>query len=186
MLPGDGSRVASLDNNGKNKNWSSPAGYEITGQAGVIEDVSGTDDSIDYSQPSKYSVSTSILRPFTAIDFPSGSYNYLNLWDATLDYTDTTLPQSGLDKVPDKTVYDPSPPGFSVPRRNYWTGFRIKNSYGNYARVLTIKGDSGWDCGRFFMCNETDEIGIFIPANFAYSRSFGEDRNPKEAGRAQC
>ena len=136
-----------------NKVWSSPGGYEISGEPGVTEAASGAGDKINYS--SSFTASASIRQPYIMFSHRPGIHN---LWDATRTDADTT-PNSftALNKIPVKTVYDPCPPGFCVPRREIWR--KVGSRY-----FVSYKGNNGWDEGLYMRCNDTDETEIFYPA----------------------
>ncbi len=127
----------------------------------------------------------------------SGNAHYYNLWDATqtvhsgnslpngnsgyeLDgnnYTDRKLPtaihaNAGADKAVVKTVYDPCPPGYCVPRRNAFTGFLRTNhvttgvpgTTGTYGTWTTGSWNRGWN----FRTQQTNNTpNIFFPADGA-------------------
>ena len=107
----------------------------------------GTDSWHIVKRSSATTLGYSIQHPFT---FVTGSGNattygvakdwmwerdnkahYFNLWDATQtrsgETSENTLPTArrggAADKATVKTVYDPCPPGFCIPRRNAYSGF---------------------------------------------------------------
>ena len=88
------------------------------------------------------SVAQTIKAPTTFNKYETSNYNWLNVtyfynyWDA--DCTNT----GSSDKVVNKTIYDPSPVGFSIPCGNTFLGFSTSNG-GTY--------DSGytWDNNYF-------------------------------------
>ena len=108
---------------------------------------------------SGYKYYNSISRP----DYPNfssylyGSYatTQYNMWDATqASYT---------DKKVVKTVYDPCPPGFSVPRGDSFTGFTT--SGGNTNNSTYINKTGNFEYGWWMYRNYTDKsLTFFWPA----------------------
>ena len=114
----------------ENKDSYSPAGYDITdgNRAIQFEEVSGSNDG---------NVSYGIQNPYVQYQ-RGGNYGWVsgqnrNLWDMTEtsgngQSYDTGVFVQSKDKKVVKTIYDPCPPGFSVP--NY-SAFTIFTSTGN-------------------------------------------------------
>ena len=65
---------------------------------------------------------------------------YLNLWSTDNDRTDNN------DEVVIKSVYDPSPVGYSLPASNAFTGFTTTGGHTNNPAEYNVKGsfDKGW------------------------------------------
>ena len=65
---------------------------------------------------------------------------YYNLWSTD---NDKTVPN---DEVVIKSVYDPSPVGYSLPASNAFTGFTTTGNYTNNPVEWNVKGnfDKGW------------------------------------------
>ena len=109
-------------------------------------------------------------------DRTNGSAHYYNLWDATQTVhsgnSTSTLPTAtnganGADKNTVKTVYDPCPPGFCVPRRNAYSGFLSSSgassaSGGNPPPGSYAKGafNAGY---TFYTQNTNSGATIFFP-----------------------
>ena len=88
---------------------------------------------------------------------------YLNLWSTDNERTD------GNDEVVIKSVYDPSPVGYSLPASNAFTGFTTTGGNTNNPVELNVKGD--FDKGRYFYTKPNKQGNIFwFPA--CGSRSF--------------
>ena len=83
----------------------------------------------------------------------SNLQNFYNIWDATQTET-------GMDKVVVKTIYDPSPAGMCVPRKNAFTGFTVdgikRSSSLTYCNVI-----GGYNNGWTFKKKNTDINGSF-------------------------
>ncbi len=153
FLPGDG--IQRQETNG-NKAWSSPAGYEISGDTGVTEAAAGTTTSIKMAKESSdYSIPYSIEFPYIRRRGYSTRTHY-NLWDATRTYADTKVTPTDVDRIPVKTIYDPSPAGFCVPRRDFFD-WQVSN-------IISDKGNAGWDCGWWVKCSPTDQKEYFYHA----------------------
>ncbi len=152
-----------------NRSSSSPAGYTITsGQTGVLQNNhSGTLESLYRS------FTREPYRMFRNDDLIGA----LNAWDA-----DNT--QYAADSPVIKTVYDPCPPGFTVPRFRAFTGFTSDGTnatsqadiYGDY-----VEATSGYPAGwRFTTSGTQSNKTVFFPMsgmrNYAGGRivSIGE------------
>ena len=83
---------------------------------------------------------------------------YYNLWSTDNDKTDAN------DDVVIKSVYDPSPVGYSLPAANAFTGFTTTgNNTGNRAEY-NVKG--GFDKGWHFYCKPNKQGStVFFPAS---------------------
>ena len=90
------------------------------------------------TKPYTVSFSASALRNSAGTTY-STMYNN---WDATA--TSTTA------KDPVKTVYDPCPPGFSVPRRDAFSYFSTTNKVGNFSNGFYFKKNSSDTSGSFW------------------------------------
>ncbi len=62
-----------------------------------------------------------------------------------------------------KSIYDPCPPGYTVPARDVWTGFNPSGKSVTTAQIVGNFG-SGAAAGFYFKANSADKTGIFFPA----------------------
>ena len=161
LLPSNGD----IPTNNKNKECSSPAGYTIVKSQKAInatyEDIDILDLAVEWIQYPYMMKSGSSSYPLTA--------KRNNLWHAT-----NTQESPTTGAVPVKTIYDPCPPGFSVPRMDFSTGFtktgqmKRGNPYTSDwdgINLITSKGENGWDGkGYWFKKNASDVDGFFVPA----------------------
>ena len=82
---------------------------------------------------------------------------YYNLWSTDNDRTDAN------DEVVIKSVYDPSPVGYSLPASNAFTGFTTTGGHTNNAAEYNVKGT--WDKGWHFYCKPNKKGStVFFPA----------------------
>ena len=82
---------------------------------------------------------------------------YYNLWSTDNDRTD------GNDEVVIKSVYDPSPVGYTMPASNAFTGFTTTGGHTNNAAEYNVKGT--WDKGWHFYCKPNKKGStVFFPA----------------------
>ena len=108
-----------------------------------------------------------ILNAARAIDggsFLSQYYNFYNLW--SINNTKTGGQDNGNDDPVIKTVYDPSPVGFTVPGGNAFTGF---TETGRNRATMNVDGTgvkSVFDAnmGHHYWTNSNKEETIFFPA----------------------
>ena len=82
---------------------------------------------------------------------------YYNLWSTDNDKTDAN------DDVVIKSVYDPSPVGYSLPASNAFTGFTTIGGYTDNPSDWNVKGnfDKGW---HFYTKPYKQGSTIFFPA----------------------
>ena len=82
---------------------------------------------------------------------------YYNLWSTDNERTDAN------DDVVIKSVYDPSPVGYSLPAPNAFTGFTTTGGNTNNPVEWNVKG--GFNKGWYFYC-KPDKQGetVFFPA----------------------
>ena len=82
---------------------------------------------------------------------------YYNLWSTDNDKTDNN------DDVVIKSVYDPSPVGYSLPASNAFTGFTTTG--GNTSAISQFNVKGGFDKGWWF-CGNANKSGatVFFPA----------------------
>lgn len=137
-----------------NKCGSSPSGYTITSGVSYVPQSrhSGTIENL---------YSTFSLNP-TVMYRNDDLVDALNAWDA-----DNT--QFATDSPVLKTIYDPCPPGFSVPRFRAFTGFTVDGTnatssseiYGDY---IDMNLSTGYPCGWMFTAtaNQSNKT-IFFP-----------------------
>ena len=82
---------------------------------------------------------------------------YLNLWSTDNDRTDNN------DEVVIKSVYDPSPVGYSLPASNAFTGFTTTGGYTENSVEWNVKG--GFNKGWHFYCKPNKQGStVFFPA----------------------
>ena len=83
---------------------------------------------------------------------------YYNLWSTDNDKTDAN------DDLVIKSVYDPSPVGYSLPASNAFTGFTTTGSYTWNSAEFNVKG--GFDKGWYFYTKPNKQGNIFwFPAS---------------------
>ena len=108
-----------------------------------------------------------ILNAARAIDggsFLSQYYNFYNLW--SINNTKTGGQDSGNDDPVIKTIYDPSPVGFTVPGGNAFTGF---TETGMNKATMNVDGTGvksvfQANMGHHYWTNSNKEETIFFPA----------------------
>ena len=105
----------------------------------------------------------------------SGVYTYSNLWDGDLILTEPNNYYSDRGPV-NKTVYDPCPRGFTVPRTNFMTGATSNgwNSGTLYSKYYPTRSDANynqeWPAGRRITSNHQESSNpdvdyvVFLPA----------------------
>ena len=82
---------------------------------------------------------------------------YYNLWSTDNDRTD------GNDDVVIKSVYDPSPVGYSIPASNAFTGFTTTGNGTNNSSEYNVNG--GFNKGWHFYCKPNKKGStVFFPA----------------------
>ena len=83
---------------------------------------------------------------------------YYNLWSTDNDRTDAN------DEVVIKSVYDPSPVGYSLPASNAFTGFTTTG--GNTSTIFQFNVKGGFDKGWWF-CGKANKSGakVFFPVS---------------------
>ena len=165
-----------------NKTWSSPGNYTMEGS---------DNRSVPYLDATTNTPELSISKPnymygyynesaSGTFDDPkiSGYYTlaHANLWDATRTYSTVA------DRVPVKTIFDPCPPGFSVPRRNFLTGLLTEgktyisanHDAKRYMNIIWTKSsDLGGRGGIWVKRFSGDTEGYFIPCVTASFRNTG-------------
>ena len=83
---------------------------------------------------------------------------YYNLWSTDNDRTDAN------DDKMIKSVYDPSPVGYSLPASNAFSGFTTTGGHTNNPAEYNVKGD--FDKGWYFYNKPNKQGGtIFFPAS---------------------
>ena len=78
---------------------------------------------------------------------------YYNLWSTDNDKTDAN------DEVVIKSVYDPSPVGYSLPASNAFTGFTTTGGHTNNPAEYNVNG--GFDNGWYFYTKPNKQGNIF-------------------------
>ena len=83
---------------------------------------------------------------------------YYNLWSTDNDKTDAN------DDVVIKSVYDPSPVGYSLPASNAFTGFAITGDNTGNPAEYNVKGT--WDKGWYFYTKKNKKGStVFFPSS---------------------
>ena len=82
---------------------------------------------------------------------------YYNLWSTDNDRTDAN------DDLVIKSVYDPSPVGYSLPASNAFTGFTTTGGLASNSSEFNVKGN--WDKGWYFYTKKNKKGNtVFFPA----------------------
>ena len=83
---------------------------------------------------------------------------YYNLWSTDNERTEAN------DEVVIKSVYDPSPVGYSLPASNAFTGFTTTGGYTNNSSEFNVQGvfNKGW---HFYTKPNKQGIPFFFPAS---------------------
>ena len=82
---------------------------------------------------------------------------YYNLWSTDNDRTEAN------DDLVIKSVYDPSPVGFSLPASNAFTGFTTTGNYSQTLSEYNVKGN--FDKGKYFYTKPNKQGNtVFLPA----------------------
>jgi hypothetical protein len=115
------------------------------------------------------SVDVAIKNPCTFYKCGDDNYYYnwvqlnyfYNFWDATCGSTGFN------EKTITKTVYDPCPPGYSIPNARVFTGFCGEDGYwedgdNDESQRNTV---GNWNSGWNFKKNSSDSDGVFFPAS---------------------
>ena len=89
---------------------------------------------------------------------PEMDGRYYNLWSTDNERTD------GNDEVVIKSVYDPSPVGYSLPASNAFTGFTTTGGYTNNSSEFNVQGgfNKGW---HFYTKPSKQGETVFLPAS---------------------
>ena len=83
---------------------------------------------------------------------------YYNLWSTDNDRTNAN------DEVVIKSVYDPSPVGYSLPAPNAFTGFTTTGKYTTTSSEFNVQGD--FNKGWYFYCKPNKQGDtVFFPAS---------------------
>lgn len=88
---------------------------------------------------------------------PAQRNNYLWGNPTGYNYAGTIPP------TPQKSIYDPCPPGYKVAPLDTWTGFTT--SGGNTTSTINFCVIGDWDYGWNFECNGSDAVGTWYPAS---------------------
>ena len=139
-----------------------PLGNGETNSACILYDSSGGNPKIATStakgalgptiqKPTTYICNTSTQTPTTG--------NQRNLWSSTCKSGEYNITPDDIDPTVVKTVYDPCPPGFTVPQANTFCAFTIDGqSASSESEWKPISKDVGW--GVEFIINRQK---IFFP-----------------------
>ncbi len=185
--------------NGVNKTAFSPAGYTITdGNAGV-----------PYSTTPSTTAASAIQNPHVFYAVPEGgkmwiassgsSAQYVDFWNLWNMFDQTNAPApatdqtgTGTDVKVTKTVYDPCPPGFSVPNYAAYSMFSVTGvnyqAYSDY-NAVDVDGDgeitaadfaNGW---TYYTSDDPETRGtIFFPVTGIRDVDSGVAMYPATAG----
>lgn len=129
-----------------NKTWYNASGTSSTSNPTIQDLGKGSSGVKNY-----------ILNPGVMTGNSNGDYTYYNLWSAN----NSIVGKDNLDVTVVKTVYDPSPVGFSVPYGNAYTGFTTTGS--NTSTVAEVNGT--WDdVSKGYSFNaDADGVTILFP-----------------------
>lgn len=185
FLPSCGNEEALNIYNNSNKKWHSPAGYQINGRVTSTRASDGATNAHSTLHDTHYDYRTEgfgypiknphdICRTGNVYDWIKGDSHPYNLWFATNHLIGDAAPTT----TPVKTIYDPCPPGFVVPRKTFATGFTVSGG----ARVNVtadpntpkdligldnlnlVEGKKEFEWGWWFKRNSSDTKGQFFPA----------------------
>ncbi len=111
----------------------------------------------------KQSISSYVSSPQAMSKNDDGDYFYSNLWCANNFFTAEFDPQNDNPVV--KTIYDPSPVGFTVPPGNAFTGFTTTGRPASY-KPEEVNGfwDNALGGGYNFYTDPSKTKTIFFPA----------------------
>ena len=109
-------------------------------------------------QPSSNASSASLRNPHKFNIKEEMDGQYYNLWSTDNERTDAN------DEVVIKSVYDPSPVGYSLPASNAFTGFTTTGGYTVNPVEWNVKGgfNKGW---HFYTKPSKQGIPFFFPAS---------------------
>ena len=160
ILPADGTSA------GRNKVVVSAAGYTVTdGESNLLMNRFETTP-LEMTPAANNGYRYSIQYPHVML-IQQGAPNWtsfnINIWNATNIYVGETFSYdySGECAVV-KSVYDPCPPGFSLPTKCAFTFFTVDGRRALHKDAMNLARDV-WEDGFWFPC-ENDENGIFFPA----------------------
>ena len=134
------------------------AGISTTNKTWYDKDGNSSTDSPateEWSSGGVECIKSYILYPNVMTSYTLGDKKYHNLWSAN----NTATVYTDYDDIVVKTVYDPSPVGFSVPIARAFTGF---TKDGKTATGSNINEGTKSDSGYSFKVN--DDKTIFFPA----------------------
>ena len=128
--------------------WGRPNALPPTTVTSATTDIYYGSTDWSWTQTAVSNMAENISKPYNAYWNNSffGGGNQTNLWDADMNVVDSDQPVN-------KTVYDPCPAGFSVPRYNFATYFSTTNKVGSF--------DKGW----WFKKTPSDPTGSFWAAS---------------------
>ncbi|MCR5408128.1 MAG: hypothetical protein K6E61_03380 [Bacteroidales bacterium] len=147
--------------------------YDISGNSVSIGTYGVADDSD--AGGTVRSVANAIKMPDKFfLEYDATNYNWNNLawfnnfWNAA-ETTSSSLADDQATHI--KTIYDPTPNGWSVPAGRFATGFTSTGSNTSTAEQFNVIGsfDAGWK----FKKNSGDTEGIFFPASGYRNRTSG-------------
>ena len=151
FVASDGTTATDAAGNFRKKTWYTSERRDTVGTRALLL---GNDIAATISHPSTYNISS------------GGDAAYTNAWNAT-------QAKVGATDAVVKTVYDPCPPGFSLPPINAFTGFSTAGASGAF--------EGGW---RFYGGPGQSGETVFFPATGSMSTSnntstsvFGSLRN---------
>ena len=175
-----------------NKFFFSPSNYQIAHDSEIITTQAGTynmkDKALNYQMPMETHAGESIQHPYVFYHYPGVGYGGVglstgsqcgqwmriedsdspyNLWDATMKPADDY--DTNKDKLPQKTVYDPCPPGYVVPNQSAFLNF---NGKGYYATIELDNWDPRSVYEGFTMFNVIDLNGDGDISDKDFDRGF--------------
>ena len=173
LLPSCGNEEALNIYNNSNKVWHSPGNYKINGKVTSTRASDGAtnanstlhDTHIDYrTEGIGFSIKNphDVCRTGNVNDWIKGGSHPYNLWFATNHLIGDAAPTT----IPVKTIYDPCPPGFVVPRKTFATGFTVSGGarVDGAENLNLVEGKNEFEWGWWFKRNSSDTKGQFFPA----------------------
>ena len=125
--------------------WGRPNALPPTTVTSATPDISYGSTDWSWTQTAVSNMAQTISKPYNA--YWNGSFSgggkQTNLWDADMNVVDSDQPVN-------KTVYDPCPAGFSVPRYKFSTYFSTTNNVGSFTSGYYFKKTPSDPTGSFW------------------------------------